>query len=196
VATLWQLLNTVLAGAHQPYSSWDDCVVTTNAEAWGDKIEPLRASLDSLPTKETWAFALACAERLVNAGSADRQRELSEILSEGWAVFESGRGDCSSLRTAMISRADIDDDPVAAVYYALELVDGQAQRAWSVANRAIDAAFELISYPHGVGQFHSLSEDVQRESVQRELTWQRESLDRLTVHGATPATVQSLRSTR
>jgi hypothetical protein len=96
----------------------------------------------------------------------------------------------------MVDRPDIDDDPVAAVFYALESVDGQFENTWWVANRAIDASFEHVLYPENAAHFRTLSEDLGAESVQRELTWQRESLDLLKHHGATLETVQSLRITR
>jgi hypothetical protein len=167
--------------------------VTTNADAWSDEIAPIRTSLESLPANEQIAFALACAERLVNVDADERQRELSDALTEAWNVFESGAGDCVSRRALLMSRPDIDDDPVAAVYYALESVDGHFESVWRVANRSIDASFDLVPHREDATRFRALAEDIEAESLKQELTWQRESVNLLKADGATPATIQSLR---
>ncbi len=92
-------------------------------------------------------------------------------------------------------RADLDEDDVAAVWYALGAVGGSADDAEWAAQRCVDAAFERISYYlEGATLARPLEVDTADPVVQAELRWQTMALDLLENEGATSAVVSRLRA--
>lgn len=118
-------------------------------------------------------LALACAERLLPRASDEQQGVLREALDMAWDALTSHHPHrAASMAAALGARDDLDDDPVASAFYALEAVAGvSGAAAWGAA-RGIDDAFERVPYPDGATEFRPLEEDTASEPVQRELRWQ------------------------
>lgn len=122
-----------------------------------DDFEVTRGRVLSLEHTRSTALALACAQALVRAG-ADLDTELSEAISHGWAIAKTQQS--APLESDRIARRpDIDEDAVAATFYALRAVDGSAEDAWWAVSRFVDAAFEQAGYPNTASQFRPLVED-------------------------------------
>ena len=83
----------------------------------------------------------ACAQALVRA-SADPDTGLSEAIGHGWDIAKAQRS-APAESDRIARRPDIDEDAVAATFYALRAVDGSAEDAWWAVSRFVDAAFEL-----------------------------------------------------
>jgi hypothetical protein len=123
-------------------------------------------------------MALACAERLLARASADQQAVLRDALSSAWeALAAADRTRAAALAAVLEERDDLDDDPVASVYFALEAVAGTPDAAGWGAARGIDDAFERVPYPDGATEFRPLVEDAATETVQQELRWQMLAAD-------------------
>ncbi|MCC2322250.1 hypothetical protein [Cellulomonas xiejunii] len=136
-------------------------------------------------------FALACAERLVRA--AGRADELRATLEAGWAVAGGGSADLAPLRSELDVREDLDDDDLAATYYALGAATGSAEDCRAAASRAMDAAFELVPYGPDETTFHPLADDAASPPVQAELAWQQAAAAKLVADGPTDAVAVWLR---
>lgn len=97
------------------------------------------------------------------------------------------------MRRDLESRDDLDDDPVAAVTYAMGAVDGDADTAWWTTSRLLDAAFERVPYPAEATAFRPVIEDAQHETVRQELRWIDETLSLLEQEGLTRGVIERLR---
>jgi hypothetical protein len=156
--------------------------------------DELHRRAHALPPDRLAAFALACAECLVNLEASARQAELRQALARGWAVLAGGADDLAPLREQLEARDDVDDDPVASVYYALGGVQGSADDAWWAAERASDAAYERVPYLDDASTFRSLEVDTASEEVQQELARQRDALAALEADGPLPEVIARLRT--
>lgn len=137
-----------------------------------------KARLAALTDVQAVWMALACAERLLGRASPDQQSVLRDALTSAWeslATADSERA--ATLAAVLEERDDLDDDPVAAVFYALEAVAGVPDAAGWGAARGIDDAFERVPYPDGATGFRPLEEDTATETVQQELRWQMLAAD-------------------
>jgi hypothetical protein len=93
-----------------------------------------------------------------SCASPDRDTELNEAISHGWDIAEAQRS-APTESDRIARRPDIDEDAVAASFYALRAVDGSAEDAWWAVSRFVDAAFEQAEYPNTAPQFRPLVED-------------------------------------
>lgn len=152
----------------------------------GGSLEPFDAVWDEVLTLSPAAramFALACAERLVRAaGGPD---DLQTGLDAGWEVATGGSADLEALRSELEEREDLDDDEVAATFFALGAAAGSAKDCRAAASRAVDAAFALIPYHPEETTFRPLADDFASPQVQAELAWQRAAAARLVLDGPT-----------
>ncbi len=114
-------------------------------------------------------FALACAR--LQATLTDPA--LAAALEAGWEALSGDRDDVVQIVKQLGQRQDLDDDHVAATYYALSAVQGDGEAAWWSASRALDAAFAAVDDQE---EFRPLAEDAQRETVLAELGRQEELL--------------------
>lgn len=142
----------------------------------------------TLPPTLQAMFALACAERLVRA--ADRTGELRATLEAGWTVARGGSVDLARLQAELEERDDLDDDDVAATFFALGAAAGDPRACRAAAARARDAAFALAE--DGTA-FRPLSNDAASPVVQAELAWQESAAAMLAADGPTGAVVAWLR---
>lgn len=165
----------------------------TDGERFAPDLERIRSRVRSLPPVAQAVHALACAQRVVRA-SLEGSADLEIALNAGWSVVKSGQGDCADIRRDLESRDDVDDDdPVAAVLYAMGAVDRVEQSAWWAASRLLDAAFESVPFPAKATAFRPVAEDAQHEKVRQELQWIDETLTLLERDGATPGVIDRLR---
>lgn len=138
----------------------------------------IHARVTALPTERRACFALGCAERLVRTEASARQTELLNDLSEGWSALL-GRGrDLDERRRTLAARADLDQDEVASVAFALDaVVDGTVESALWASGRALDAAYARIPYPPGATRARPFAVDTASPVVQAELAWQADAAD-------------------
>jgi len=149
-------------------------------------LEPFEAVWNQVLTLSPAAramFALACAERVVRA--AGRSDELRATLDAGWTVASGGSAELARLRSELDDREDLDDDDLAATYFALGAAAGSAKDCRAAASRAMDAAFALVPYGPAETTFHPLADDAATAPVQAELAWQQAAGARLAVEGPT-----------
>ena len=113
--------------------------------------------------------ALACAQRLASAAD-NTDPEILVALAMGWDrdVEASERG---SLASQLQRRLDLDDDVVAATFYALRASLGSLNEAWWAAARFADAAFDRAQYDQHETTFRSLDDDAAQPGVRGELDW-------------------------
>ena len=161
-------------------------------ERFGLSLELVRSRVLNLPPAAQAVHALACAQRVVRA-SDDGSADLESALHAGWSVVKSGHGDCAEIRRDLELRDDLDDDPIAAVTYAIGAVDRVAESAWWATSRLLDAAFEHVPYPVEATVFRPVAEDAQHETVRQELLWIDETLSLLEQEGATSGVIDRLR---
>ena len=164
----------------------------TDGERFALDLELLRSRVLSLPPVAQAVHALACAQRVVRA-SGEGSADLGSALNAGWSVVKSGQGDCAEIRRELESRDDLDDDPTAAVLYAMRAVDHVAESAWRATSRLLDAAFERVPYPVDATVFRPVAEDAQHETVRQDLLWIDETLTLLEQEGATSDVIDRLR---
>lgn len=164
----------------------------TDAQRFGLEMDLIRSRVLGLPVEAKGVLALACAQRVVRANGKEFA-DIEDVLNSGWSVVQFGQGDCASLRRALESREDLDDDPIAAAAYAMGAVDGDAEAAWWATSRLLDSAFERVPYPAEATSFRPVAEDAQHETVRQELRWIDEALSLLEQQGATRGVIDHLR---
>ena len=164
----------------------------TDGERFAPDLESFRSRVLNLPPEAQAVHALACAQRVVRA-RGEASADLESALNTGWSVVKSGQGDCAEIRRELESRDDLDDNPIAAVTYALAAVDRVADSAWWATSRLLDAAFERVPYPIEATVFRPVAEDAQHETVRQELQWIDETLTLLEQEGATSGVIDRLR---
>ena len=155
--------------------------------------EEVRDRVRALPSVAQAVFALAVTERLV-ARSRSENDALRSALSVGWHVALGGDGPWQTVREELERRSDLDEDDVAAVYFALGAAAGSAEDVGYAARRCADAAFARVPYPDGAAVFRPLEVDAAHAVVQEELHWQTTALDLLETGGATPDIISRLRA--
>lgn len=122
-----------------------------------DGTEITRRRVLSLEPIRSTALALVCAQALVRA-SSDSDTELHEAISHAWDI--AGAEPSALTESDRIARRpDIDEDAVAATFYALRAVNGSTEDAWWAVSRFVDSAFEQAEYPTTVTQFRPSVED-------------------------------------
>ena len=127
----------------------------------------------ALSEVESLWHALACADRLIATDDPARRAELRGALDTAWGLSESGARSLAEAAAAdLLARPDVDDDPVAAVVYAIRAALGSSEAATWVASRSLDAAFARVPYPPHAEFFRPLEEDMASDVVQHELRWQ------------------------
>lgn len=131
----------------------------------------LRERVHAMPIDRQTAFALGCAYGTLGSNRAG----LQAALKSGWTALVHG-GDVAQTLRDLENDYDLDDDPVAATYYALSSLGGEAGAAWSAASRAMDQAFDQVDYPGDAGAFRQLERDAQTQIVQSEITRQTQLL--------------------
>jgi hypothetical protein len=148
-----------------------------------DGTEVTRRRVLSLEPIRSTALALVCAQALVRA-SSDRDTELNEAISHGWDIAEAQRSALTE-SDRIARRPDIDEDAVAATFYALRAVDGSTEDAWRAVSRFVDSAFEQAEYPNRATQFRPLVEDNALPDVRLRMhqleTWLRAAESSMTV---------------
>jgi hypothetical protein len=157
------------------------------------EIRALRSKLAQLPSNERAVFALACAERTVRTAGGQSEQAMNDALALGWSAVLGGPGDCGPPRASLQQRDDLENDEVAAVFYALGAVLGRADDAWWAATRAMDAAFERGERQPAKRRLRKRDKAAPSDAVQLELIWQREALQLLARDGAAGGVVQRLR---
>ncbi|KQR08615.1 hypothetical protein [Cellulomonas sp. Leaf334] len=145
----------------------------------------------TLPPAARAMFALGCAERQVRA--ADRHAELLSALEAGWTVARGGSVDLAAVRAELDARDDLDDDDVAATYFALGSAVGDPQDCRAAASRAMDAAFARAEDDEDATGFRPLADDATGAPVTAELAWQQAAAARLATDGPTEAVMAWLR---
>jgi hypothetical protein len=156
-------------------------------------IRALRSKLAELASNAQAVFALACAERTVRATGGDSERAMDDPLALGWSAVLGGPGECGPARASVQARDDLENDEVAAVFYALGAVLGRPDDAWWAATRAMDAAFERGERKPAKRRLLPRDKSAPSETVQLELLWQREALQLLAREGASPTAIVRLR---
>jgi hypothetical protein len=73
-------------------------------------------------------------------------------------------------------RPDLDDDVVAATFYAPRASLGSLEEAWWAVARFIDAAFDHAQYDQRETTFRSLDQDAAQPGIRRELDWLDQTL--------------------
>ena len=137
-----------------------------------------KARLAALTDVQSVWLSLACAERLLARASDEQRGVLRDALDTAWdALAAADPARAASLAAVLEQRDDLDDDPVASVFFALEAVAGVPDAAGWGAARGIDDAFERVPYPDGATEFRPLEEDTATETVQLELRWQVQAAD-------------------
>ena len=127
----------------------------------------MRRRVDAMPADRQAAFALACAQGTV----AGRDVGLLGALESGWDALVD-RGDVAELLRTLEHDRELDDDPVAATYYALSSLQGEAGAAWWAASRALDQAFSGVDYPDDAVAFRPVEADALSAVVQSEMARQ------------------------
>lgn len=146
--------------------------------------------LAALSDVESVWHALGCADRLIATDGPRRRADLRRALETAWRLAASGDRHPAELAAAdLLARPDVDDDPVAAVVYAIQAALGSSQAAAWAASRSLDAAFERVPYPPDTHSFRLLEEDMASDVVQLELRWQFRLADVV----ATASTVHEVR---
>lgn len=148
----------------------------------------------SLPPTRQAMFALGCAERLAHA--AGRTDELLPALEAGWTVACGGSADLAPLLADLDARDDLDDDELAATFYALRAAAGSPQDCRWAASRAMDAAFALVDRDDDTTLFSPLAVEGVSGPVLAELTWQQTAAARLAESGASESVLAWLRGSR
>lgn len=129
--------------------------------------------LAALSEVESVWHALACADRLIATDDPARRAELRVALDTAWRLSESGARSLAEATAAeLLARPDVDDDPVAAVVYAIGAALGSSEAATWAASRSLDAAFARVPYPPHAQVLRPLEEDMASDVVQHELRWQ------------------------
>jgi hypothetical protein len=155
--------------------------------------EEVRARVRALPARARAVFALAAAERLLSC-CRPGDDALGSALAVGWRVALSGGGPWQAVRDELEQRPDLDDDEVAAVFFALGAAAGSAEDAEWTARRCADAAYGRVPYPEGATEFRPLGVDTSDAVVQEELLWQETALDLIEESGAAPEVIDRLRT--
>ncbi|MFI7064418.1 hypothetical protein ACIBL3_25740 [Kribbella sp. NPDC050124] len=132
----------------------------------------LRGRVLAMPLDRQAAFALACAQGALGPDV----ESLSALVELGWDALLDG-GDVSQAVTELENVPYLDDDPVAATYYALSSLQGEAGAAWWAASRAMDLAFSRVEYPSGAQVFRPLEVDARTTVVQAEIARQARLLE-------------------
>lgn len=154
--------------------------------------DALRLRLEALVPQRRAAFALACAEHLVAMEATPREAELRAPLAQGWEALLGAPDDLGPLHARLEERADLDDDEVAGVAFALGAVMGGYEDAWWAANRARDAADARVSYREP--SFQPADADAAERIMQDELDWQLGAVAALEVDEPLSTVVTRLRS--
>lgn len=155
--------------------------------------EEVRARVRALPSDARAVFAIAVTEHLV-ARFRPENDVLRSALSIGWQVALGGGGPLQTVREELERRSDLDEDEVAAVYFALGAAAGSVEDAEYAARRCTDAAFDRVLYPDGAAAFRPLEVDAAHDVVQEELHWETTALDLLETGGVTPDIISRLRA--
>lgn len=146
--------------------------------------------LAALSSVESLWHALACADRLIATDDPGRRGELRAALDTAWGLSESGTRTLAEAAAAeLLARSDVDDDPVAAVVYAIQAALGSSEGATWAASRSLDAAFAKVPYPPDAQFLRPLEQDVASDLVQHELRWQLKVADFV----ATASTVREVK---
>ena len=153
----------------------------------------VRARVRALPRTPRAAFALAVTEHLV-ARTRPEHDPLWAALQIGWHGALDRDDTWEPVREELARRPDVDDDDVAAVYYALGAAAGSAADAEWAAQRCLDAAFDRVAYPASAGTFRPVEVDAAEPVVREELSWQETVLDLLEKSGATAEIISRLRA--
>lgn len=129
--------------------------------------------LAALSVVQSVWHALACAARLIATEEPARRAELRVALDTAWVLAESGaRSLAEAAEKELLARPDVDDDPVAAVVYAIGAALGSSEAAAWAASRSLDAAFARVPYPPHAQLLRALEDDMASDVVQHELRWQ------------------------
>ncbi len=107
------------------------------------------------------------AAAVVAQGAVGPDVDLLGSLQSGWDALVD-HGDATQVMTDIERDHDLDDDAVAATYYALTSVQGQAGAAWWAASRAMDQAFAAVEYPEDASTFRPVEADAPSAVVQSE----------------------------
>ena len=145
--------------------------MTSPLDPWRE----LHTRVAGLDSTRGSAFALSCAEHLVAGTGSSREDVLRNALDAGWSALLLAPTDLSDIVTKLEARDDLDEDEVAAVYYALKAISDPSHALYA-ASRAMDAAFARVPYPDGAPALRPLAEDADSPEVQRELAWQQAAL--------------------